>query len=247
MKFAPIFTPHTWGCMHITSYQLVLGQHLEDPTYRSVIAKQKRRGDFIIVDNGAAEGEPADFRQLVITATKMGVDEIVLPDILRDSEGTLELSWQAAHLVPPKRRAFVPQGKTVDEWCACLAAAVNNGLEFATIMVPKHLEAHPEGRIQALAFIGRMEYHLTYQIHLLGIWHHMYSEVKRIHTAVRNGLVPEPRGLDTGAPVAQAQKGEPIKELGQPRASLSWSLPANIPLVMANCVRAQGWCLEAAK
>lgn len=67
-------------------YHLVLGQFLDKDWYAPYARRLKGH---IIVDNGAAEGQMVDdFDRLCMLAASFGASEVVLPDVLGDTEAT---------------------------------------------------------------------------------------------------------------------------------------------------------------
>lgn len=197
---------------HGGSYHMALGQHLAtDPKYLTQFERFRKRGDFIIVDNGAAEndGSNVPFRDIVEAARVIRADEIVLPDVLKDKDATLKRSTNphTLSMVPPKRRMVVPQGRDWEEWRECLETLTTLARP-ASIGVPKWLESLPGGRAHALDYIyNRTRIWMYYNIHLLGIYRKPFSEVQ---DAVQ--ISPDIRGIDTGAPIAWAQRGVPFNE-----------------------------------
>lgn len=188
----------------VLAYHFALGQHLvNDSDYYQWYRRAQSRGQFVIVDNGAAEpkSEREDFWTIAECAMDMDVDEIVLPDKLMDATKTLEMSLDSAVLnyIPPRKRMVVPQGGNWSEWTSCLLTLVAHA-EPASIGVPKWLEAWRGGRPKALSIILKHGLEKYHHIHLLGIHSKPFEEVT---DALR--AYPGIRGLDTAAPIAYAQ------------------------------------------
>jgi len=193
---------------------MVLGQELlRSNRYKEWYCAAHERGDFIIVDNGAAERDTPPFTKIVDAANAIGADEIIMPDRLGDREATAELLKQHASQVQPTRRMVVPQGRSVDEWFQSLEELTAIA-RFTTIGVPKHLEQVPGGRHAVLGRLVLLGYSNMYQIHLLGIGGIPKQEVEAYsgYTFVR--------GWDTGAPIAYAQ--ECCRITAPVRHSLDW-------------------------
>ncbi len=213
MKVA-VITPidHIQAILHFgLGYNFILGQKLvQDITYYEQMEDLKRRGSFIIVDNGAAEPEEErePFDLIVQAAMGLMADEIILPDKLRDARWTIKhsLSEEVLDIVPYNKRMVVPQGTDWDMWTDCLHQLVM-GANPVSIGVPKWLEEMPGGRPKALAIIRQFGYDKRYNIHLLGIHSKPFAEV-RYAVAV----LPTIRGIDTGAPVAYAANGWKIDD-----------------------------------
>lgn len=196
---------------YVLAYHFALGQHLvNDSDYWTWYRRAQSRGQFIIVDNGAAEPEEerVDFDYIMECALSMDADEIVLPDKLMDKEATLEMSLEVPMLrhIPKRKRMVVPQGSTWSEWKECLHTLMSY-CQPASIGVPKWLENWEGGRAKAIEIIVNHEYHKWAHIHLLGIHSRPFQEVTDVLKVYR-GI----RGIDTAAPVAYAQHGEQIKD-----------------------------------
>jgi len=190
------------------TYHLVLAQYLlEDTQYAEFYKERSRRGDFIMMDNGAAEGSLLTSKQLYDAMQMLHVDEVVLPDVLRDAEATIEktMDRDVLEIIPARMRAVVPQGETFEEWTGCANFFVSN-MEFATMCIPKHTEQFGDGRVNILTFIQQMGWHNSYNIHLLGVWGE-----PRIEVPALKAIAPWVRGIDTAAPFAYAQKGRSIR------------------------------------
>ncbi len=173
------------------------------------------RGDHIIVDNGAPEGEPISFDDLMHVATLVRATEIVLPDVLRDAETTLRLSTEPGVLrcVPPRQRFVVPQGKTWEEWYYCLNELVKRCAP-ATIGVPKWTSELPNGRLMALQLIYGGEFHRRCNVHLLGMARPLRQEIDELNYDFV-------RSIDTALPIAMAQCG--LRVENDERASIDWN------------------------
>lgn len=213
MKVAVITpTEHIQAIVHFgLGYNFILGQKLiQDITHYEQIKDLKRRGSFLIVDNGAAEPEEEREPFDLIAQIAMGLmaDEIILPDKLRDAKWTIKhsLSEEVLDIVPYNKRMVVPQGKDWDEWTMCMHRLVAGAIPV-TIGVAKWLEELPGGRPVALARIKQFGYHRRYNIHLLGIHSKPFAEVR-----YAIAVLPTIRGIDTGAPVAYAANGHKIND-----------------------------------
>jgi hypothetical protein len=216
MKFALITAPNGFDLVRRLnlSYHLVLAQYLGDLDYIGFYRDRHRKGDFIIVDNGAAElGQSIPFETILYRAQLVGADEIVLPDVLDDGEATYQASAAVAWRVPTRQRAVVPQGRNWTEWTSCLESLI--GLGCTTICIAKRYERLPGGRASALAILAQMSLLSGYNVHLLGFDYNPLEEAKRALT-----FYPEIRGVDSAAPIAYAQEARSITSLS--RSSYQW-------------------------
>ncbi|MBD3388170.1 MAG: hypothetical protein GF414_04575 [Candidatus Altiarchaeales archaeon] len=169
-------------------------------------AREMSRGpSYLILDNGAFEGEQQSGSTLQHLASKVGADEVVLPDVRGDAKGTLEASLRALKLARGGLRVmFVPHGKTLDEWKRCLDTWVEearNKVEFMTIGVSpmRYLESPEDIWEEAL----KHAVSFRYPVHLLGVADVGYYAKTVIPTAHRLGL----RGMDTSLAFALGARG----------------------------------------
>lgn len=241
MKTAVIVPPAyiNWAYARRTSYHMALGQWLvKYPTYLYHFTEMHRRGDFIMVDNGAAEPEDerVPFTDVVAFADKVRADEIVLLDVIKDSEATITSTVQSARGIHPMRRCVVPQGKTWDEWVYCLGEIeLQLGGKFATIGVAKHLEALEGGRVKALKLLRG--HRKVYNIHMFGLY--KYPEAEIANALEEYGQI---RGIDSGAPIAYAQYSRWIGE--DVHYSLEENTEPDRRFTDLNIDTMVGWCNE---
>lgn len=243
MRFAPIAPSHLLHNVSVFAsrihYHMALGQELvRDNQYSELYRRLARLGNFIIVDNGAAEPEEerVPFEEIVRVALAINADEIVLPDVVRDAGETikaLEANRDLIEKIPARKRVFIPQGQNINQWFECFDYVTNiMRLDYATIGIPKHLERWPNGRIQALDAVK--DWH-RYHIHFFGIYNNPKEEILQ---AAR--YPKRVRSIDSGAPFAYAQNNQVIDEV--PRHSLSWTASAPSALVEANLRMILQWC-----
>lgn len=155
---------------------------------------------FKILDNGEAENVRDKFTDidLLTLGLAIGADEIVVPDVIRHCDLTIQKAHQFWDVLGKFENRFkfmgVVQGRSHAELMKCL-----NGLVYtdyiSSLGIPRHL---PETigdksiRIWLAEFIN--EEFPGYDIHFLGA----HSFVKEALLAAELGFV---RGMDTSAPV----------------------------------------------
>ncbi len=214
------------------SYHMALAQYLiSDAGYLKMYKMLRKcvNGAFIIVDNGAAEGDRQSFDMVVKVADEIEADEIVMPDMLRNGPDTVRMSTDPAaqRIVPPKKRFVVPQGRNLNEWTDCLTM-LEREMDFRTIGVPKHLISSPCGsRNPYLDHLEMFGYPDRYDIHLLGL-----NSLTELHDIVQS--YPWIRGVDSGMPVAWAQAQMKLSSLYDVKHSLSWSAVFDFNLASQN-------------
>lgn len=145
--------------------------------YTEFYKARAAEGKFVLMDNGAAEGDQLGLKELIECYEKVQPTEIVLPDTLCDSKDTVYKSTEAFNilkingLLKNRRIMFVPQGKSFGEWNECLEEFISLvGLRsIDTIGVSKFLEMETgdsEIRVRAVKFLK--EFYPWYEVHLLG-------------------------------------------------------------------------------
>lgn len=204
--------------LHLTGHQkyhLVLAQAIgKDQIYTGFYRERSKNQDYIILDNGSAEGERVSMQELHEKAQEIGASELVLPDEFFDSVKTM---WLAQDCLGYLYREgwegnimAVPQGRDLTEWTDCALNLLNTNM-IDCIGVPKNLvhTAGWFGRVKAIQRLEEVakEFRGKIKYHLLGCWldprevgvlHHVFYDVIRtvdsrlayLYTA--NGLVLDP-------------------------------------------------------
>ena len=167
--------------------------------------------DFIILDNGAAEGFVYGAKHLFTLAEEVGASEIVIPDIMGDANDTLAQAQSFARYAKPDYQyMFVLQGKTAEEVMFCLRA-LDNGNIFSyitTIGIPRHLYSINRYFRQTLAeFMLHENFNLKFDIHFLGANAWM-GEVFRLAEIVQDEIGF--RGIDTSLPIYMGLEGRDL-------------------------------------
>ena len=162
-----------------TSVQLALPHLMKNDTYRYVYQRHcDDPNQFVILDNGVAEGEMTSTADLVNLGDLLGVDEIVIPDVLKDARGTRNeynkfKSWIADNIGPEfwdrTRTMYVIQGRNEDEFYEQAMLATSGRFRARTIGIPRHaIETcnNPKIRYDLAKIISRKSPGRS--IHLLG-------------------------------------------------------------------------------
>lgn len=247
MKLAIVTPPHGFPAIDEVGlgYHMALGQYLlTDSAYRDYYRSLGKRGHFIIVDNGAAENNTPPFHEVVEAANYVLASEIILPDVINDSEATLAALFDsnALGLVPAHKRFVVPQGKTLAEWFNCFGE-INNGIRercgltdisFATLGISKYFPKGRKGILDSL-YNAMPPWEQSFNVHMLGMVGMPYKEMRDI---LRN--YSWVRGIDTGAPIAWAQAHSVLSDMNDERHSLSWTKDFSIVTATLNIHALQG-------
>src|SRR5262245_54582957 len=125
----PISLLKPFGPSDGDQFHLLLSHLLTSPNYRAFYRRQRKNGAFLTLDNSAHEYGAGDSPDMLATyAHQMKVDEVVVPDVLFDAEGTVKKaietheSWfeDGGESMRDFRLMYVPQGRTRAEWAVCL-------------------------------------------------------------------------------------------------------------------------------
>lgn len=180
--------------LHLTEH---LTQHmvLPDPLsryedyYTFYVQRKRNNSDFLIMDNGAFEngGRPLDRSRLMGLAALLQVNEIVIPDTMKDSRTTQRQfrDWQEAY---PLRSDYlwsaVVQGKTDEEARNHMYWLVGQ-VGIQTICLPKLLvDIRPTLRAELAEMIHDIRPGLN--IHFLGLHHAAPNDFALVKELVRS-------------------------------------------------------------
>lgn len=202
MRLAVIAPPNMLDryCVH-THYQMALARKvLADPAYARFYKDRNACGDWVIMDNGAAEEGTLNPEQLAKAAYLCHANEIVAPDVINDRYATMELYDNWYHKLPNGyHKMVVPQGSDVAEWMECASYMLGTA-DVQTIGVSKY---HRTDRRVLLRTIERAGWHTRgVEFHLLGV-----AQAPRDVIAIAREF-PWIRGIDTAAPVAYGLVGQ---------------------------------------
>lgn len=184
------------------NYFLYLPQLMSHPDYHDYVKRTAGRSAYTILDNGAFEDELTDPHKLVYLATRYEINELVIPDALRDMAQTLYLLEDFLERTEQQRKhtpyrlslMAVVQGCTMDECMNCIREFAKHK-EITALALPKHL-ARTVSRTARLQLMNYIEasHGDTYRVHLLGGLPQYPTEV---HAAKRYACF---RGMDTSLP-----------------------------------------------
>ena len=214
-----------------TSVQLMLPHLTVNPVYEYTYQQHcKDENQYVILDNGEAEGIHYPTYALIDMALSFGVNELVIPDVIKDSSSTIKKANE--FLLELNKRLeddpkvgnlslmFVAQGSNAFEFLQSIAWAAKQN-EIHTIGIPRHaLETCNDVSIRAnLADFAMMEAPGK-QMHLLGTAPWSITEL-RDYTWSDNV-----RSVDTSAPFNYAYANRKIR-LGSkvPRPKYYFDLP----------------------
>jgi hypothetical protein len=195
-----------------TDYQLVL-PNIADERYAEAYRSARKRGDFVILDNGAAEGLMPDYDSLLGIAFDLMVNEIVVADVLGDTLGTMrEVEDFGKYLKGHERDLTqfgfmgVVQGQTWSDVCSIVD--FYSRLDWITTLgIPRILcdsLGEPDARVGVVRHI-REGFGSRFALHLLGTNPRRIRELSRFREVYTE---LEVRGVDTSAPYNYANCGK---------------------------------------
>lgn len=170
---------------------------------------QTRTDDnFIILDNGVAEGYEFGAKHLLTLAGEAAVSEIVIPDTMGDANDTLaKAQYFARYAQPEYQYMFVLQGRDVQEVMFCLNN-LDNGAMFSyvtTIGIPRHLhDIDKNFRVHLVEHLIKEAFNDKFEIHFLGASSWMREAVVLAETVQ---YVENFRGIDTSMPIYMGLEG----------------------------------------
>lgn len=199
----------------LTRYHLVLPHLFRERRYRDFYLNRSKEGDYLILDNGAAEGLRFGVTHLYTVAEKMGVHEIVVPDVIGDMDATISKALAFTRYTREGYRyQLVAQGSTIPEVVQCINYFMTDTkFMYATcIGIPRHInKIDGMARMKISEYILESGFDRAMEFHYLGA-SHPFNEVLYL-AAVGLG-----RGIDTSAPIYMGRWGMVLDEHSAYRA-----------------------------
>lgn len=188
-----------------TRYHLVLPHLFPQKRYRDFYQERSEQGDYIILDNGAAEGYTFGTPHLYHVAETMKVQEIVVPDTLADYNDTIAKGLAFTRYTREGYRYMaVAQGATINEVMQCIDMYVTDTkfMYVTTIGIPRLINMFdPNGRRRITELIISKGYNRAVEFHYLGASAPLIEV-----SALAEYHEPDFRGIDTSAPIYMAWK-----------------------------------------
>jgi hypothetical protein len=223
MKAATILPTRYLHIIKDRDYHMALAHLIgKDKEYTDFYTERAKDG-FVMLDNGVIEtGTPMPIATLVRKAGEIGANEIILPDVFKKSDETLEAIYDAMDYVqghaPWLNVMAVPQGDAWEEWCNC-AQAIIAEFPVHTIGIPKVL-TQIGGRDARLNAIRQFHENLTeVDIHLLGCWSNPL-ELTMIEMEARKNNWTNVRGCDSAIAYVYAREGILISAAPRPTGEI---------------------------
>jgi hypothetical protein len=186
----------------LSNYHLLLPQLFTNDKYRRFYSDARGHK---ILDNGVAEGHVMDYRRLQDIALAWQVDEVVVPDVMGDCQGTIDLARDFEKYAQPTSYHYVgvAQGRTLAEVIKCITFF--QYCDYVSVLaLPRILNTiHKTQRFHLIEPIAK-EFKFD-AIHCLGA----SSWVREVIALDSLGIV---RGMDTSLPVVLGLGGRGLAD-----------------------------------
>ena len=199
-----------------SNYHLALTHRIIfDSRYRDFYAKRSKAGDFIILDNSAAEkkGRSVPLKDVVLAAVLIKPSVVVLPDYLFDSDRTLDELENALRspqlrfllrVLPDVKLCAVVQGVDQADWLECASILNDSRNGIGVLGIPMLTTQLFGSRSEALKKIGKG---IKKPCHLFGFW--KGTPLSEIEKEREFEFV---MGVDTSKPVRLAVQGRGLDQ-----------------------------------
>lgn len=232
---------------------LAMPELVDNPAYVSVMDRAHRGGDFIIIDNGAAEGARVTDAKLFAAAKVLHANEIVLPDTLGDWFLTMQQcnAFMAENRIGLEQFEgnfmFVAQGKSREQVEQAIRAVVRYD-RVTTIGLPRNLIGYTQNQTIRIDVANWIEstYGERFKIHLLGV---SAGNLREIKWAAR--YAGHIRSIDSSLPFNYAIKGRDLNRAADVMETINrpdqyfernWNAAAiRRALIISNIDAFKGW------
>lgn len=230
--------------MHLA---LPLPELIVNDAYVHTYKRASRGGDFLILDNGEAEGARVPNDTLLGMAKLYGATELVLPDVIRDGFETVKrvvtFLDQYKDDLSSYQLMAVPQGKTTTEVQKCIEE-FSVMEQITTLGIPRHFMGTmrlQQARVELANWIED-KYPDRFQVHCLGVESKFLREIKWLAK-----YAPTVRSIDSSLPFNYAIAGfeltPTVGSINRPREyfTTDWSKRVRSDLVIGNINTFMRW------
>jgi hypothetical protein len=199
----------------LSDYHLILAQ-IKDPLYIATYVNDGTDDDFLILDNGAAEGGSVSDEELLRVAALYGVDEVVVPDVIGDFRETIErckgfMSTYGVHVETGDSIGFMgvlQSNGAKGDWLACIDEYSKHA-SIKTLGIPRHfVDKDPYMRLMVCEYIKQNDLGERFEVHLLGTNAKFPAEIKML--AKEHDWI---RGVDSSMPYNYTMDGKQLKHM----------------------------------
>lgn len=197
-----------------TTYQLALPR-MDDKAYTAKYRQRSDRGDYVILDNGVAEGWDITPTALEEYSNTIKASELVLPDVIKSSVATVELTKAAIHRytsatshLPHMQYMGVVQGGRLSEFKWCVQQYYR--MPISVLGIPRHMLKTCNSAMARVEFVQWIltQFPHRFRIHFLGMDGDEPYEAWHIFNQFHNTIAV--RGMDTSLPFNYAYQSESI-------------------------------------
>lgn len=186
---------------------LPLTELIWNSEYVDTYRQARKRGDYIILDNGAAEAQLVDGSQLMSFANTIGAHEVVAPDIMGNASKTYDATVEFLKDFPQAEDYSimgVVQGQEFADRTR-LARSFNSIDAITTLGIPK-IHISRGGSPMRLRLVEHILYTFPgrFKIHLLGLSSSYPTEVRDLD------FPKEVRSIDSALPYKATEDGLPL-------------------------------------
>lgn len=186
-----------------------------DNKYCEFYKERSKAGDFIILDNSAAErnAHSLPLKDIVLAALLIRPKVVIMPDYLFDSNRTLdelESALRSPHLrflrriIRDIKLCAVVQGVDKDDWLECFSILNDSKNGIDILGIPMLTTLLFGSRVTVLDKIAKK---IKKRAHLLGFWHGV--PLDEVREEAKFSFV---MGVDTSKPVRLALLGKSLRE-----------------------------------
>jgi hypothetical protein len=226
---------------------LPLPKLLRNISYVRTYQRAADSGEFVILDNGMAEGVKVHPDSILEAAHLLRVKEIVLPDVLRHASDTVEAVERFYAKYNSRLEGYnlmaVAQGITMPEFRGCVHHFANQD-HITTIGIPRLMMGTLNNGSARIEFANWIEekYPGRFLLHLLGADANYRKEIKWAAKYAEHI-----RSTDSSMPFNYALAGRSLSDhpavINRPEGYFdrSWAGKVNVAFVKANIDTYKGW------
>lgn len=208
-----------------------------DPVYTKFFRRVSNEGKYVILDNGAFEGKPHAMKELLDKAAMINADEIILPDVIKNSSETVMTGFNAlrayGNLSKDKYNIMgAPQGNNISEWVDC-ATTMLKYWQINCIGIPKNLtfSVGDNARELAIKHVRKLLDGTKIRVHLLGC----FNDPREVYRVLK--YYPELRGVDSSIPYVYARDVEELGEAIRPNNPIDFNETETSPFRLRNAIK----------
>jgi hypothetical protein len=224
---------------------LAIPDLMDRRAYGGMYKRAVKLGDFLILDNGIAEGLPCPMDRLRAYAEYVNANELVALDIMRDAQATVRVvrKYFAGDGVPPIPHMAVAQGEKMDDFKFCVNEFAGIK-EIRTVGIPRHMLETLDAKACRIDLANWIDdkFPKRFSLHFLGT-----NPVWKMEVHHASKYASHVRSVDTSMPFNYALASEELatseRVITRPKRYFEndWSRSVDISIVRRNIVTLLGW------